>query len=101
MCEQVGPDNAYYDTLLGTATHRFGALVPIISNVYMLHWPINPRAVMHFTFRSENSRICPHRRGDGGDDVAEKARKDSRRSVSAISACDRCKRRSPPARRST
>lgn len=49
ICSKVSPDNGYYDTLIEHCNNSLKRLGTDYLDVYMLHWPINYRAVLHFT----------------------------------------------------
>ena len=49
ICSKVSPDNGYYDTLISHCDGSLKRLGTDYLDIYMLHWPINYRAVLHFT----------------------------------------------------
>lgn len=49
ICSKVSPANAYYDTLRSECERSLKSLQTDYLDIYMLHWPINPYGVRHFT----------------------------------------------------
>lgn len=49
ICSKVSPANAYYDVLKQECERSLKALGTDYLDIYMLHWPINPYGVRHFT----------------------------------------------------
>lgn len=45
---KIGPDNAYYDTVISHCEASLRRLNTDHLDVYMLHWPINERSIRHF-----------------------------------------------------
>lgn len=59
VCSKVSPDNAYYETLISHCEASLARLGTDYLDVYMLHWPINDRAIMHFTPDPEKRKNPP------------------------------------------
>lgn len=59
VCSKVGPDNAYYDTLIAHCEASLKRLGMDYLDVYMLHWPIGERSIMHFTSDAEKVKNPP------------------------------------------
>lgn len=49
ICSKVGPDHAFYGTLIEHCDNSLRRLGTDYLDIYMLHWPINARSLMHFT----------------------------------------------------
>lgn len=49
VCSKVGPDGAYRDELIQRCEASLRRLNTDYLDVYMLHWPVNPTSVRHFT----------------------------------------------------
>lgn len=49
ICSKVSPANAYHDTLKLECERSLKALGTDYLDIYMLHWPINPYGIRHFT----------------------------------------------------
>lgn len=49
ICSKVGPDHAYADELAAHCEASLRRLKTDYLDMYMLHWPLNPRSLAHFT----------------------------------------------------
>ena len=49
ICSKVSPNNGYYGTIIEHCNATLKRLGTDYLDIYMLHWPINYRAVLHFT----------------------------------------------------
>jgi aryl-alcohol dehydrogenase-like predicted oxidoreductase len=53
VCSKVAPSNAYYHELIGHCEQSLSRLGTDYLDLYMLHWPINPISIRHFSSDSE------------------------------------------------
>ena len=56
---KTGPDNAYYDTLIAHCEASLRRLGTDHLDLFMIHWPINPRSICHFTSDPEKVKNPP------------------------------------------
>lgn len=70
ICSKVETCNAYHDELIAHCEASLRRLGTDYLDVYMMHWPINPRAVMHFT-RDEGKIAHPPTTGEAMEALME------------------------------